>query len=184
MTLKKIEVFRPQGAPSVIALDHIAVRRILAVRPSLLMVEKVLAYYPQERRLVGIKNISQNDPFIQGHFPAYPIYPGVLIVESLHQAATILMHLHHHFREGMTQDDVAALLRGFVPPESVLAESRIKHSAPAYPGDQVRLEAQLTGSTGDIYEFRVKALTPSGELASQGRISVALSADALALAEP
>jgi 3-hydroxyacyl-[acyl-carrier-protein] dehydratase len=143
------------------------------------MVDKVLAYVPGERRLVGIKNVSQNDPFIQGHFPDYPIYPGVLVVESLHQASTILMHLDTHFRNGMSEEEVAELLHSFVPPRSVLAESRVKHVAPSYPGDQIKLEAQLTGSRGGIHDFKVKALTPGGEVASQGRISVALSSDDL-----
>src|SRR6266545_3322278 len=120
-----------------IALDHIAVRQLLPHRPPLMLVDKVEAYYPRERRLVALKNVSQNDPFLQGHFP------GVLIVESLLQASTLLWHLDARCGEGMSEGGIAELLRSFTPPKSVLAESRVKHMAPSYPGDQIRLGTQL-----------------------------------------
>lgn len=165
-----------------VAFDHSAVRQLLPHRSALLLVDKVEAYYPEERRLVALKNVSQNDPFLQGHFPQFPIFPGVLIVEALLQASTILMHLDARFAEGMPEDDIAQLLRSFKPPPSVLAESRVKHMAPSYPGDQLRLEAQLTRTSGGIATFKVRALAGSGEVASQGRISVAVSPERLAAA--
>src|SRR5467141_196296 len=115
-----------------IALDHGAVRQLLPHRPPFILVDEVEAYYPAERRLVALKNVSQSDPFLQGHFPEYPIFPGVLIVESLLQASTLLMHLDARCGEGTAEGDLAELLRSFTPPLSVLAESRVKHMAPSY----------------------------------------------------
>jgi 3-hydroxyacyl-[acyl-carrier-protein] dehydratase len=165
-----------------IALDHTAVRQLLPHRPSLLLVDKVEAYDPRAQRLVAVKNLSHNDPFLGGHFPEYPIFPGVLIVEALLQACTILMHLAAQFGEAVSEDDFATRLRSFTPPRSVLAESRVKHVAPCYPGDQIRLEAQLAGTTGAISTCKVRALTQSGEVCATGRISVALSAEHLSAA--
>ena len=165
-----------------IAFDHIAVRQLLPHRPSLILVDRVEAYSPPERRLVALKNVSQNDPFLQGHFPTYPIFPGVLIVEALLQASTILMHLVARWGESMSEGDIAALLRSFTPPRSVLAESRVKHRAPSYPGDQLRLESHFTGTTGGISSFKVRALTAPGAVCSEGRIAVASSAEHLSAA--
>ncbi len=166
-----------------IALDHIAVRQLLPHRPPLMLVDKVEAYYPQERRLVALKNVSQNDPFLQGHFPGYPIFPGVLIVESLLQASTLLLHLDARCGEGMSEGGIAELLRSFTPPKSVLAESRVKHMAPSYPGDQIRLGTQLTRTNGGVSTFKVRALSPRGEVCSEGRIAVALSTEHLSAEE-
>jgi 3-hydroxyacyl-[acyl-carrier-protein] dehydratase len=177
MNPKTIESAGPRSA--VIGLDPLAVRKLLPHRAPLLMVDRVLAYFPDERRLVAIKNISQNEPFIQGHFPEYPIFPGVLTVESLLQAATILMHLDAYLQPGDGEVAVEELVRGFTPPCSVLAESRVKHVAPSYPGDQLTLEVHLTGVAGGVYSFKVRALAPDGEVVSHGRLSVARTADDL-----
>lgn len=169
----------PRAQSRGIPLDHAAVRRLLPQRHPVLMIDRVEGYHPGERRLVAVKNVSQNDPFLPGHFPDYPIFPGVLVVESLLQAATILLHLDARFRDGATDDDLRGFAASFTPPVCVLAESRVKHMAPSYPGDQVRLEVSLAGSEGGIHAFKVRALTPSGEVASQGRLSVAESAELL-----
>lgn len=174
---------RTQGSPRAqsrgIPLDHAAVRQLLPQRYPVLMIDRVEGYHPAERRLVAVKNVSQNDPFLPGHFPDFPIFPGVLVVESLLQAATILIHLDARFRDGAAEDDVHSFVASFDAPICVLAESRVKHMAPSFPGDQVRLEVSLTGAQDGIHTFKVRALTPSGEVASQGRLSVAESAELL-----
>ena len=166
-----------------IALDHSAVRQLLPHRPPLLLVDEVEAYCPQERRLVALKHVSQNEPFLQGHFPEYPIFPGALTVEALLQACTMLMHLDARFEEGTSEGDITEFLRSFRPPYSVLMESRVKHMAPCYPGNQIKLDVQLTGVSGGISTFKVRALAPSGAACSEGRIAVALSTEHLSAEE-
>jgi beta-hydroxyacyl-ACP dehydratase FabZ len=70
-------------------LDINAIREILPHRYPFLLVDKITEMEPD--RIVGIKNVTVNEPFFQGHFPSYPVMPGVLIAESMAQVAGILI---------------------------------------------------------------------------------------------
>ncbi|MCC6389988.1 MAG: 3-hydroxyacyl-ACP dehydratase FabZ [Bryobacterales bacterium] len=70
-------------------LDVLAIQEILPHRYPMLLVDRVLELEPD--RIVGIKNVTVNEPFFVGHFPHYPVMPGVLIVESMAQVAGILI---------------------------------------------------------------------------------------------
>jgi UDP-3-O-[3-hydroxymyristoyl] N-acetylglucosamine deacetylase/3-hydroxyacyl-[acyl-carrier-protein] dehydratase len=105
-------------------VDIQGIIEILPHRYPFLLVDRVLEVEPG-RRLVAIKNVSANEPFFQGHWPLRPIMPGVLIIESMAQAAGIL---------------IAATVRlgGRV---AVLASvDEVKLRRPVVPGDQLRLE--------------------------------------------
>lgn len=166
----------------VITIDHLGVRRLLPHRASILLVDRVELYAPAERRLVAVKNVAQNDPFLEGHFPEFPIYPGVLIIEALAQTSTLLMHLESLIGENTSDDEFQAALRTFSPPYAVLAESRVKHAEPSFPGDQIRMEARCVSNANGVAGFRVRTFSATGEVGSQGRISIAVSADALVAA--
>src|SRR6478672_7021491 len=71
-------------------LDIDAIRAILPHRYPFLLVDAIVELEPE--RIVGIKNVTANEPFFPGHFPDYPVMPGVLVVEALAQAAAILAY--------------------------------------------------------------------------------------------
>ena len=70
-------------------MDIDEIKRVIPHRYPLLLVDRVIEC-DMESRIVGIKNVTTNEPFFQGHFPEYPIMPGVLIIEALAQVACIL----------------------------------------------------------------------------------------------
>lgn len=114
--------------------DSLALRRILPHRYPFLLIDRVVDL-DEDRRAVGIKNVTINEPFFQGHYPAQPIMPGVLILEAMAQLAGILLSqkLEHTGK-------VAVLL----------SMDHVKFRKPVLPGDQLVLHVQ---------NIRVKART-------------------------
>ncbi len=104
------------------------IRSVLPHRYPMLLVDRVIELEPK-RRIVAIKNVSHNEPFFAGHFPDYPIMPGVLVVEALAQAAGLL------------------ILSDLDRPEGALfvfaGIERARFRRPVVPGDQLRLEIDL-----------------------------------------
>ena len=73
-------------------MDIDEIKRVIPHRYPFLLVDRVIEC-DMESRIVGIKNVTTNEPFFQGHFPEYPVMPGVLIIEALAQVACILAFL-------------------------------------------------------------------------------------------
>ena len=69
-------------------LDIVEIQKILPHRYPFLLVDKIEEL--EETRIIGIKNVTMNEPFFQGHFPGYPVMPGVLIIEAMAQVAGVL----------------------------------------------------------------------------------------------
>ena len=101
---------------------------ILPHRYPFLLVDRILEFEPG-RRIVGLKNVSINEPFFQGHFPGMPIMPGVLLVESMAQVGAVLAVKSGESSEGM-----------FV---FFLGIDRARFRKPVYPGDQLRIEVTV-----------------------------------------
>lgn len=75
-------------------IESAEIMKILPHRYPLLMIDRVLSYTLEpEKTLVAVKSVSINEPFFQGHFPATPVMPGVLILESMAQACGVLAHV-------------------------------------------------------------------------------------------
>lgn len=111
--------------------DLIEIQRILELLPHrypFLLVDRVVEFEPL-RRVVGIKNVTFNEPFFQGHFPGLPVMPGVLIVEALAQVCAVLI-LH----DIPDRDQKLVLFGG-------IDDCRFRR--PVIPGDQLRLEAEI-----------------------------------------
>lgn len=96
-----------------------------------------------ESRIVGIKNVTTNEPFFQGHFPDYPVMPGVLIIEALAQAACILA-LKILKKEG----HASVFFTGI---------DGAKFRRPVLPGDQLRLELNKVRQRGTFFRFEAQA---------------------------
>src|SRR5262249_13807319 len=109
------------------ALDVEGIMSLLPHRYPFLLVDRVLELEPG-RRVVAIKNVSVNEAFFQGHWPALPIMPGVLIVEAIAQAAGVLI------ASSVERDNRVALITTI---------DGVKLRRPVAPGDQLRLE--ITG---------------------------------------
>ncbi len=107
-------------------LDIQGIIQILPHRYPVLLVDRVLEVEPG-RSLVAIKNVSANEPYFQGHWPSRPIMPGVLIIESMAQAAGIL---------------IAASVRLDGRVAMLASVDDVKLRRPVVPGDQLRLEIQ------------------------------------------
>src|SRR5947207_12084452 len=103
------------------------IREILPHRYPFLLVDRILELEPG-KRAVGIKNVSANEEFFQGHFPQYPIMPAVLIIEAMAQVGGVLLLAMDEYRGKL------ALFAGV---------DRAKFRQPVFPGDQIVMEAEM-----------------------------------------
>lgn len=108
-------------------MDIDAIRDILPHRYPFLLVDRIEEMEPE--RVVGIKNVSVNEPFFVGHFPDYPVMPGVLIIEAMAQVAGVLVLSQIEDRKSKL-----VLLAGV---------DGAKFRKPVRPGDQLRIEMKL-----------------------------------------
>ncbi len=130
-------------------LDIQEILDLLPHRYPFLLVDRVVEF-ERAKRLVAIKNVTINEPFFQGHFPGYPIMPGVLVVEAMAQAGgIILMH---------ELPDRATKLVVFTGIE------RAKFRRPITPGDQLRIEV-------DVLSFRTRAGRIAGRAFVDGKLA-------------
>ncbi len=133
------------------------IRELLPHRYPMLLVDRVLEI--GERDIVAEKLVSANDPFLEGHFPGRPIMPGLLILESLAQAACILVVSS----ERQT--------RGFGV--ALLGVQHARFRRPVVPGDIMRLSVQLLRKRGPLYRFEGTA-NVNGELAAETTFTAAV----------
>ena len=141
-------------------MNGMEIDEILATIPHrypFLLVDRVLEL-ERGRRAVGIKNVSANEPFFQGHFPDNPIMPGVLVVEALAQvvAVAVLSAEEHRGKLG--------LFAGI---------DGVRFRRPVRPGDRLRLEVSLDRMRRRVGKASAKA-TVDGEVAAAGTLTFAI----------
>ena len=119
-------------------LDIQAIREILPHRYPMLLVDAILEL--EEERIVGIKNVTINEPFFVGHFPEFPVMPGVLIVEAMAQVAGVLVLKNIPDRKN----------------KLVLLASveQAKFRRPVLPGHQLRIEMKVTKRKASVAKMR------------------------------
>jgi len=110
-------------------MDILEIMQVLPHRYPLLLVDRILEMEPG-KRIVGLKNVSINEPYFQGHFPGFPLMPGVYILEALAQVGGILMIKSL----GLEIGKYAVVFAG-------IDDARFKK--PVYPGDQLILELEV-----------------------------------------
>lgn len=125
-------------------MDIQDIKKLLPHRYPFLLVDKVVEFN-EGQSLVGIKNVTINEPFFQGHFPEKPVMPGVLILEALAQATGLLAFRTE--RKGAERDS----LYYFVG----IDKARFKK--PVEPGDQLRLSVELIKTKRGIWVFDTEA---------------------------
>ncbi len=125
-------------------MDIHEILQYLPHRYPILLVDRVLECEPG-KHIVGIKNVSINEPFFQGHFPHHPVMPGVLIIEALAQISAILS-----FKTLGNKPDEKSVYY-FVG----IDDARFKR--PVIPGDQLQLEARIERNVRGIWKFLVQA---------------------------
>ncbi len=135
------------------SFDIHEVLKYLPHRYPFLLIDRVLSY-EAGKSLVGLKNVTFNEPFFQGHFPQHPIMPGVLILEALAQASGILA-----FRSTDTKPSDGSLYY-FVG----IDKARFKQ--PVMPGDQLKLEVEVIRVIHSVWKFHAAAKVDGEVVAS------------------
>ena len=124
------------------AMDVTRIMRVMPHRYPFLLVDRIVEIEPA-RRIVGLKNVTINEPFFQGHFPGHPIMPGVLIVEAMAQVGGML--LMDHFEDPESKVVYFMSLDG------------VKFRRPVLPGDQLRFEIEMIQFRGRTCRMRGEA---------------------------
>lgn len=138
-------------------LDSKEIQAIIPHRYPFLLVDRIIEL-EEGKRAVGIKNVSANEPFFQGHFPGYPVMPGVLIMEALAQVgAVVLLKMPEYVGH-------IALYAGL---------DEVKFKRQVVPGDQLRLEVDLLKMKHGIGVAEGKAYVGE-KIAAQGIMKFAI----------
>lgn len=145
----------PKTRPYIFNAKEIA--KILPHRYPFLLVDRILEINLEENEILGLKNVTVNEPFFQGHFPGVPIMPGVLILEALAQTGGVLVHQ-----------------KGYVKKIAVLLNvSNAKFRKPVMPGDTLLLHAKGLHVSGNGGKIKAKAMIGQ-VLAVEAELSFAL----------
>jgi UDP-3-O-[3-hydroxymyristoyl] N-acetylglucosamine deacetylase/3-hydroxyacyl-[acyl-carrier-protein] dehydratase len=146
-------------------LDSMQIEEIMPHRYPFLFLDRVVELDPN-RRAVGIKNVSYNEPFFQGHWPGRPVMPGVLIVEAMAQLAGVMLtQWQENGRYAM-----------------IVGMDGVKLRRPVIPGDQLRLEAETVRLKSRTAMLKTKAWVDS-DLAAEAELRLVLVNDGAQIAD-
>ncbi len=134
-------------------LDINEIREILPHRYPFLLVDRIIELEPE--RIVGLKNVTANEPFFAGHFPNFPVMPGVLIIEAMAQTAGILV-----LRSIPDRDSKLVFL---------VSVDYARFRKPVVPGDQLRLEMKMMRRKGTVVKMSGRA-TVEGVLVAEAEV--------------
>ena len=138
-------------------MDIDAIMKLLPHRYPFLLVDRILEI-EQGSYAIGAKNVTINEPYIQGHFPGHPIMPGVLQLEAMAQAAGILM---------LKEADNAGKIAYF------MAADKVKWRKPVKPGDVLQIDIEVIKARGKICKAK-GVCSVGGETVSEAEIALSL----------
>jgi 3-hydroxyacyl-[acyl-carrier-protein] dehydratase len=141
--------------PTMLTIEEI--KEIIPHRYPFLLIDRILEV-DEGQRAVGIKNVTANEEFFNGHFPEYPVMPGVLIVEALAQVGAVAM---------LKKEENRGKLAFFAGIDNCRFKKQV------VPGDQLRLEVEMTRVRGSIGKGKGIA-TVDGQVACEVEITFAL----------
>ena len=139
---------------SLMILDVNEIQKILPHRPPFLLVDRIVELVPR-KRIVGIKNVTMNEPYFVGHFPSFPVMPGVLIIEAMAQTGGVLV-----LRDIPDSKDKLVLFATI---------EKAKFRRPVVPGDQLRLELDVLSLRETFCRMQAKAFV-DGQIAAEAII--------------
>ncbi|MGI6226316.1 MAG: 3-hydroxyacyl-ACP dehydratase FabZ [Peptococcales bacterium] len=139
-------------------LDINKIKEILPHRYPFLLVDKILEIEPG-KRIVGLKNVTANEEYFNGHFPGYPVMPGVLIIEALAQTGAVGVLSMEEYQGKLV------LFAGI---------DKVKFRRQVVPGDQLRLEVEVTKLRGRVGKCQAKAYVGE-DLAVEGELMFAIA---------
>lgn len=141
-------------------MDINKIFEVLPHRYPFLLVDRIIEL-EEDKRVVGLKNVTINEPFFQGHFPGKPIMPGVLIIEAMAQIGGIML------LTSRVSEKITPYLTGV---------DKLRVRKPVFPGDQLIIEAKVMGIKGGMGKVKVTA-TVNGNTVAEGEIMFALVED-------
>lgn len=139
-------------------LENVDIREILPHRYPMLMVDRILELEPE--RIVGMKNVTANEPFFTGHFPEYPVMPGVLIVEAMAQVGGVLVLM------GVPDRKNKLVLFASI--------EEAKFRRPVLPGDTLVIECRTLKKKETVVKMQGKA-TVNGQVVAEGIVMCKLA---------
>ena len=125
------------------SIDVMRIMEMIPHRYPFLMIDRVVELKP-DQSAVGIKNVSINEPFFQGHFPRQAVMPGVLLIESMAQTAAVLV-----------VETLGAAAAGKLVYFMSVEQARFRH--PVFPGDTVRVEVAKLRNRRNVWKFHGEA---------------------------
>ena len=139
-------------------LDRKAIELIIPHREPFLLVDEILELVPGQRA-VGVKRVTGQEDWFRGHFPEYPVMPGVLIVEALAQTGAVAI---------LSMSDMKGKIALFAGIDKMRFKRQVK------PGDELRLECEIIKVKGPVGKGSAKA-TVNGEVVAQGELLFAVT---------
>jgi 3-hydroxyacyl-[acyl-carrier-protein] dehydratase len=140
-------------------ISGIEIMDLLPHRYPFLLVDRIVEFNPPNS-LTGLKNVTLNEPFFQGHFPGYPVMPGVLIIEALAQAGGILVLKS----SSPIPENKIFLFSGI---------EKVRFRRPVYPGDQLNLHVTFLRRRMNLWKMQAEA-SVEGHVAAQGVLTAAM----------
>jgi 3-hydroxyacyl-[acyl-carrier-protein] dehydratase len=140
-----------------VVLSAKEIQNILPHRYPFLLVDRIIYINLEDNEIIGLKNVTVNEPFFQGHFPGAPIMPGVLLLEALAQAGGVLVHQKGYDKK------IAVLLN----------ITSAKFRKPVFPGDVLHLHAKGLHISGNGGKVRAKAMV-GDQIVVEAELSFAL----------
>jgi beta-hydroxyacyl-ACP dehydratase FabZ len=139
-------------------INYEGITKLIPHRYPFLLVDRIIELEPL-KRAVGIKNVTCNEPFFQGHFPGNPIMPGVLILEAMAQVGGVLARVS--IEGSLDKDEVSVYF---------MAINNVKFRKPVFPGDQLIMEVIPLRTGSKVWKVAGKA-SVDGSLVTEAELT-------------